>query len=126
MNEYIFSRIEGSTIQEGAPRLLSVSIDGEALEGFSTDILEYTASIPEGRPRIPVFEAVAEDGATLTVYRPTFPDGKSESFCKITVKKDGRRSDYRFHLKKSVECGFVLQYDDRHLFSPDGLGEDVS
>ena len=58
MNEYIFSRIEGSTIQEGAPRLLSVSIDGEALEDFSTDILEYTASIPEGRPRIPVFEAV--------------------------------------------------------------------
>ena len=126
MNEYIFSRIEGSTIQEGAPRLLSVSIDGEALEGFSTDILEYTASIPDGRPRIPVFEAVAEDGATLTVYRPTFPDGKSESFCKITVRKDGRRSDYRFHLKKSAECGFVLQYDDRHLFSPDGLGEDVS
>ena len=83
MNEYIFSRIEGSTIQEGAPRLLSVSIDGETLDCFSPDILEYSASIPEGRPRIPVFDAVAEDGAALTVYRPILPDGESKSFCRI-------------------------------------------
>ena len=126
MNEYIFSRIENSIIQEGAPRLLSVSIDGEALDCFSPDILEYSASIPEGRPRIPVFDAVAEDGAALTVYRPIFPDGESKSFCRITVKKDGRRSDYRFNITKSAECGFVLQYDDRYLFSPDGLGENAS
>ena len=125
MNKYIFSRCNGSRLEDGAPRILSVSIDGETLDCFSPDTLEYSASIPNGRPRIPIFDAVAEDGATLNIYRPVFPDGENESFCKMTVKKDGRRSDYRFHLTKSAKCGFVLQYDDRYLFSPEELGENA-
>lgn len=116
MNGYIFSQLDNSTLQEGAPRLLSVSVDGEALDCFSPDISEYRANIPDGRPRIPIFDAVAEEGTELNIYRPIFPDGATDSLCRISLKKNGKRSDYSFRLTKRKECGFVLQFDDRYPF----------
>lgn len=122
MDRYIFSPLENSIIPDGAPRLTSILVDGEPLECFSPELLEYTATLPSGRPRIPIFEATAEEGAMLSVYRPIFPEGKDESFCRITLKKDGRRSDYTLRLTKCAESGFVLQFDDRYLFTPKSLG----
>ncbi len=118
MDRYIFKLYSIFDIDDDAPRLNSILVDGEPLEQFNPKRKQYKALIPSGRPRMPVITATADEDVEIEVLRPTANDNEDTAVGVIIAKKGNSSTEYKLILQKDVSLGFVLQYEDRYYFHP--------
>ena len=99
------------------PQLTSLTVDGGYSLDFRPDTKEYTVKIPSGRPRIPKVTATA-DGAQVTVYQATIPDGETEGTARIVAVKGKGTAEYKVTFVKTEELGYHIQYADVIHYTP--------
>lgn len=114
-------------IDQDAPMLTSLSVDGGYALAFSPELRTYELRIPGGRPRVPRLSAEAADGCELEILQAAIPDSRSFGTAQVTVTDpSGAKGVYDVLIVKDRACGFQLQYLDQYVFQPEhASGEPV-
>jgi len=114
----IFNNPKYAPAPPEAPRLVGLSISGESIN-FSPEIRYYEVKIPLGNPAVPTISASVKEGIALEINQALIPDGKKEGSAKILLDDGVFTNSYEIKFIKDKSKGFVLQFDDRYLFTPD-------
>lgn len=90
-------------VREGDPTkvvVTGISVNGQALEGFSADKLNYSVELPYGTTAMPTIAAIVAEGTTAQVHLPLSIPGDATVVC---TSKDGSKSvTYTIHLTISA------------------------
>ncbi|MCB7135078.1 glycoside hydrolase family 2 TIM barrel-domain containing protein [Cellulosimicrobium marinum] len=88
----------------------SVTIDGEPLEGFTPETFDYDHVLPEYYPEslVPVVEATAPQGTTVTIDQPTGVPGTAV----LHVTSGSSSVDYTVHIEAAPERAPVVSVPD--------------
>ncbi|WP_369824588.1 beta-galactosidase domain 4-containing protein [Cellulosimicrobium sp. CUA-896] len=88
----------------------SVTVDGEPLEGFTPETFDYDHVLPDYYPEslLPVVEATAPEGTTVTIDQPTEVPGTAV----LHVTSGSSSVDYTVHLERAPEPEPVVSVTD--------------
>ena len=109
---------KNNTSEEKEPTVFldSLTLDDEryTIGEFKKNVFEYKVSLPDGRPTVPRVNATAPDGCVVKISQAAIPDSATSGKATVTVTNaKGESSAYTVIFERSIENGFVLQYDDR-------------
>lgn len=106
-------------MDDAAPMLESLTIDGGYTLEFQPALRTYEIRIPAGRPRVPKLSAAAAEGMQVEILQAAIPDSRSYGMTRVTVTDAaGTEGTYDIQIVKDAAQGFQLQYQDRYVFRP--------
>lgn len=100
--------------------LESLTLDDEryTIGEFKKSVYDYTVGLPDGRPTVPRVKATAAEGIEIKISQAAIPDGVNKGKAVVVATNaEGKSATYTITFERSIENGFVLQYDDRWVFN---------